>query len=163
MFSLIQSYRRYDPATDSNLEVLFLYPGIKAIALHRIAHELYNLKVPFFPRLISEFSRWITGIEIHPGARIGKNLIIDHGMGLVVGETAEIGDHCLLYHGVTLGGMSSEKVKRHPTLGHHVIVGAGAKILGNIQIGDHAKIGANSVVTKSVPAGVTAVGIPAVY
>ena len=161
MAGLIESYRKYDPATKSSLEVVLLYPGVKAIALHRVSHFLYQLGIPFFPRAISEFSRFLTGIDIHPGARIGKNLIIDHGMGVVIGETAEIGDHCLIYHGVTLGGVDLNPVKRHPTLGNHVVVGAGAKILGNIAIGDHARIGANSVVIKAVPAHCTATGIPA--
>jgi serine O-acetyltransferase len=161
MWDLIRTYRKYDPATKSSLEVLFLYPGVKAIGLHRIAHSLYALKVPFFPRAISELSRFLTGIDIHPGARIGKNLIIDHGMGVVIGETAEIGDFCLIFHGVTLGGVDFSPVKRHPTLGNHVVVGAGAKILGNITIGDHARIGANSVGIKPVPPHTTATGIPA--
>jgi serine O-acetyltransferase len=161
MWELIRTYRKYDPATKSSLEVLFLYPGVKAIGFHRIAHALYRAGVPFIPRAISECSRFLTGIDIHPGARIGKNLIIDHGMGVVIGETAEIGDHCLIFHGVTLGGVDFSPVKRHPTLGNHVVVGAGAKILGNITIGDHARIGANSVVIKPVPEHCTATGIPA--
>ncbi len=161
MAGLIESYRKYDPATKSSLEVIFLYPGVKAILLHRVAHGLYRIGVPFFPRAISELSRFLTGIDIHPGARIGVNLIIDHGMGVVIGETAEIGDNCLIYHGVTLGGVDLNPVKRHPTLGNHVVVGAGAKILGNIRIGDFARIGANSVVIKDVPEHCTATGIPA--
>jgi serine O-acetyltransferase len=161
MLQLIRTYRKYDPATKSSLEVLFLYPGVKAIALHRLAHLLYRMGIPFFPRAVSEFSRFLTGIDIHPGAKIGKNLIIDHGMGVVIGETAEIGDCCLIFHGVTLGGVDFSPVKRHPTLGNHVVVGAGAKILGNIRVGDHARIGANSVVIKEVPAHTTATGIPA--
>ena len=161
MAGLIESYRKYDPATKSSLEVMLLYPGVKAILLHRVAHALYQAKVPFFPRAISELSRFLTGIDIHPGSRIGSNLIIDHGMGVVIGETAEIGDNCLIYHGVTLGGVDLNPVKRHPTLGNHVVVGAGAKILGNIKIGDYARIGANSVVIKEVPEHCTATGIPA--
>jgi serine O-acetyltransferase len=161
MWELIQTYRKYDPATKSSLEVFFLYPGVKAIGFHRLAHALYRAGIPFVPRAISEWSRFLTGIDIHPGARIGKNLIIDHGMGVVIGETAEVGDHCLIFHGVTLGGVDFSPVKRHPTLGNHVVVGAGAKILGNITIGDHARIGANSVVIKSVPEHCTATGIPA--
>lgn len=161
MWKLIQAYRKYDPATKSSLEIVLLYPGVKAIFLHRVAHFLYKKGLPFFPRAISEFSRFLTGIDIHPGARIGKNLIIDHGMGVVIGETAEIGNDCLIYHGVTLGGVDLNPIKRHPTLGNNVVVGAGAKILGNIMIGDFARVGANSVVIKPVPAHSTATGIPA--
>lgn len=161
MWSLINAYRKYDPATKSSLEIILLYPGVKAVINHRIAHQLRNWGVPFLPRAICEFTRFITGIEIHPGAKIGKNLIIDHGMGVVIGETAEIGDDCLIYHGVTLGGVDLNPIKRHPTLGNNVVVGAGAKILGNISIGDHSRVGANSVVIKSVPANSTATGIPA--
>jgi serine O-acetyltransferase len=161
MRELIRSYRKYDPATRSSLEILLLYPGVKAILFHRLAHFLHQAGVPFFPRAICELSRFLTGIEIHPGARIGRNLIIDHGMGVVIGETAEIGDDCLIYHGVTLGGVDLNPVKRHPTLGNHVVVGAGAKILGNIRIGNHARIGSNSVVIKEVPDHCTATGIPA--
>jgi serine O-acetyltransferase len=161
MWQLIETYRKYDPATKSSLEVLFLYPGVKAIVFHRVAHFLYQARVPFFPRAVSELSRFLTGIDIHPGAKIGRNLIIDHGMGVVIGETAEIGDFCLIFHGVTLGGVDFNPTKRHPTLGNHVVVGAGAKILGNITIGNHARIGANSVVIKSVPDHSTATGIPA--
>jgi len=161
MWELIQAYRKYDPATKSALEIILLYPGVKAIFFHRIAHFLYKQKIPFLPRAIAEFSRFLTGIEIHPGAKIGKNLIIDHGMGVVIGETAEIGNQCIIYHGVTLGGVDLNPVKRHPTLGDHVVVGAGAKILGNITIGDYVRVGANSVVIKPVPAHSTATGIPA--
>jgi serine O-acetyltransferase len=161
MFKFIQSYRKYDPATKSSLEVLFLYPGVKAVFFHRVAHLLHRMKIPFFPRAIAEFSRFITGIEIHPAAKIGKNLIIDHGMGVVIGETAEVGDDCLIYHGVTLGGVDLNPVKRHPTLKNGVVVGAGAKILGNIIIGECSRVGANSVVIKDVPAHSTVTGIPA--
>ncbi len=161
MWSLIESYRKYDPATQSRLEILFLYPGVKAVCFHKISHFLFRARVPFLPRLICEFARWITGIEIHPGATIGKNLIIDHGMGVVIGETAEIGDDCILYHGVTLGGVDLQRVKRHPTLGNNVVVGSGAKILGNIKIGNRARIGSNSVVVRDVPDECTVVGIPA--
>ncbi len=161
MPGLIRSYLKYDPATRSPLEVVLLYPGVKAVVFHRLAHRLHTWGVPFFPRAISELNRFLTGIDIHPGAKIGRNLIIDHGMGLVIGETAEIGDDCILYHGVTLGGVDLNPVKRHPTLGNHVVVGAGAKILGNIRIGDHARVGANSVVIKDVPEHCTATGIPA--
>ena len=161
MLKLIETYRKYDPATKSSLEIFFLYPGVKAVGLHRISHFLHRKGLPFIPRLICEIGRFLTGIEIHPGAKIGKNLIIDHGMGVVIGETAEIGDHCLIFHGVTLGGVDFSPQKRHPTLGNNVVVGAGAKILGNITIGDHSRVGANSVVIKSVPAHSTATGIPA--
>jgi serine O-acetyltransferase len=158
---LISAYRKYDPATKSRLEILFLYPGVKAVVSYKISHKLHGWGVPFIPRAICEFTRFLTGIEIHPAAKIGKNLIIDHGMGVVIGETAEIGDNCLIYHGVTLGGVDLNPVKRHPTLGNNVVIGAGAKILGNITIGDNARVGANSVVIKSVPAHSTATGIPA--
>lgn len=161
MWEFIRAYKKYDPATKSHLEILFLYPGVKAIFFHRIAHALYLAGLPFFPRAIAEFSRFLTGIEIHPAAKIGKNLIIDHGMGVVIGETAEIGDHCLIYHGVTLGGVDLNPIKRHPTLGNHVVIGAGAKILGNIKIGDHSRVGANSVVIKEVAPHTTVTGIPA--
>jgi serine O-acetyltransferase len=161
MIDLIRAYLKYDPATKSALEVLFLYPGIKAVMLHRLAHNMYQAGVPFFPRAVSEFSRFLTGIDIHPGAKIGKNLIIDHGMGVVIGETAVIGNNCLIYHGVTLGGVDLHPVKRHPTLEDGVVIGAGAKILGNITIGAQSRVGANSVVIKDVPAHSTATGIPA--
>ena len=159
--NLISAYRKYDPATKSSLEIIFLYPGVKAICFHRTAHLLYKMGLPFFPRLISEISRFITGIDIHPGATIGRNLIIDHGMGVVIGETSEIGDDCLIFHGVTLGGVAFDRVKRHPTLKNGVVVGAGAKILGNITIGESSRVGANSVVIKDVPAHCTVTGIPA--
>lgn len=161
MFKIIQAYRKYDPATKSCLEIFFLYPGIKAIFFHSVAHFLFRAGIPFLPRAIAEFSRFLTGIEIHPGAKIGKNLIIDHGMGVVIGETAEVGNDCLIYHGVTLGGVDLNPVKRHPTLGDHVVIGAGAKILGNIKIGSHSRVGANSVVIKDVPEHCTVLGIPA--
>ncbi|MBC7396272.1 MAG: serine O-acetyltransferase [Bdellovibrionales bacterium] len=160
MWQFIDTYRRYDPATKSRLEIVLLYPGVKAIFFHEISHFLFKKGVPFFPRAICEFARFLTGIEIHPGAKIGKNLIIDHGMGVVIGETAEIGDDCLIYHGVTLGGVDLNPVKRHPTLGKGVVIGAGAKVLGNITIGDHSRVGANSVVIRSVPPKSTVTGIP---
>lgn len=150
MIDFIQAYKNYDPAAKSLWEISLLYPGPRAIFFHRIAHFFYSLRCYFFARLISEFSRFISGIEIHPGAQIGKRLVIDHGMGLVIGETAEVGDDCILFHGVTLGGAKFEPIKRHPTLGNKVLVGAGAKILGPIRIGNNVKIGANSVVTKDV-------------
>ena len=160
MFDTANSILKRDPAAKSLLEVILLYPGYHAILNHRIAHFFYNLHLFFIARLISQFSRAITGIEIHPGAQIGKRLFIDHGMGVVIGETAVIGDDCLLYHQVTLGGMSSKDEKRHPTLGNHVMVGTGAKILGNIHIGDNVKIGANCIVIHDVEAGKTVVGVP---
>lgn len=149
-----------DPAARNKIEVFLLYPTIHAMISYRIAHFLYTKKLIFLARLISQISRFFTGIEIHPGAKIGKGLVIDHGMGVVIGETAEIGDNVLLYHGVTLGGTGKDKGKRHPTLGDNVIIGAGAKVLGPIYIGTNSKIGANSIVLKDVPDGSTAVGIP---
>ncbi len=161
MLSLLDRYLRYDPAAQSRLEVLLLYPGVKALAFHRVAHALGAAGVPLLPRFLCEVSRFLTGIEIHPGARIGRGLIIDHGMGVVIGETAVLGDDCVLYQGVTLGATRLGKGKRHPTLGHRVVVGAGAKVLGAIVVGDDARVGANSVVTHDVPARVTVAGIPA--
>jgi len=156
----IQTIFREDPAANSVLEILFCYPGFHAILLHRLAHRLYRMRWRLAARLVSQFSRALTGIEIHPGARISRRFFIDHGMGVVIGETAEIGDDVLLYQGVTLGGTGKERGKRHPTLGNHVVVGSGAKILGNIRIGEHVKIGAGSVVINSVPDHSTVVGIP---
>lgn len=161
MFELLKAYRRYDPATKSYLEIALLYPGVKALVLHRMAHAAYRLKMPFVPRMLSEFSRFLTGIDIHPGARIGKNFIIDHGMGTVIGETAVIGNDVIVYQGVTLGGTHLQRKKRHPTLENNVVIGAGAKILGNITIGAGSRVGANSVVIEDVPSNSTAVGIPA--
>ena len=149
-----------DPAAKNWLEVLFLYPGPQAIVLYRIAHLLHKVGVFFLPRFISHLARFLTGIEIHPGARIGKGVFIDHGMGVVIGETAVVGDYCLLYQGVTLGGTGKERGKRHPTLGRNVTVGAGAKILGNINIGSNARVGAVSVVLRDIPSNSTVVGIP---
>ncbi len=156
----IDTIFREDPAARSIIEIFLCYPGFHAILLHRLAHKLYGARVPLVPRLISQFTRTVTGIEIHPGASIGRRFFIDHGMGVVIGETAEIGDDVLLYQGVTLGGTGKEKGKRHPTLGNHVVVGTGAKVLGNITIGDHVKIGAGSVVIHPVPSHSTVVGIP---
>ena len=150
-----------DPAARSKIEVFLLYPTIHALIAYRISHYLYINKLFFLARLISQISRFFTGIEIHPGAKIGRGLVIDHGMGVVIGETAEIGDNVLLYHGVTLGGTGKDKGKRHPTVGKNVVIGAGAKVLGPIYIGSNSKIGANSVVLNNVPEGATAVGIPA--
>jgi len=150
-----------DPAARSTWEVITCYPGFHALQTHRLAHGLWCAGLRWLGRLVSHGSRFLTGIEIHPGARIGRRVFIDHGMGVVIGETAELGDDCTLYHGVTLGGTSWNKGKRHPTLGRGVVIGAGAKLLGPITIGDGAKIGSNAVVVKDVPAGATAVGIPA--
>ncbi len=149
-----------DPAARTVFEVLTTYPGIHAVLAHRISHAIWNANFKWLARWISAIMRWLTGIEIHPGARIGHRFFIDHGMGVVIGETAEIGDDCTLYHGVTLGGTAWQKGKRHPTLGRDVVVGAGAKILGPISIGDGARIGSNAVVIKDVPAGATVVGVP---
>jgi len=149
-----------DPAARNWLEVLFCYPGLQSLMFHRVAHWLWNLGLPFVPRFLSHISRFITGIEIHPGATIGKGVFIDHGMGVVVGETAIVGDYCLIYQGVTLGGTGKESGKRHPTLGENVVVGAGAKVLGNIQIGNNVRIGAGSVVLREVPSDCTVVGVP---
>ena len=150
-----------DPAARSTLEVLTTYPGVHALLIHRLAHAFWQIKLYWFGRVISHIGRWFTGIEIHPGATIGRRVFIDHGMGVVIGETAIIEDDCTLYHGVTLGGTSWNKGKRHPTLKQGVVIGAGAKILGPITIGRGAKIGSNAVVVKDVPAKATAVGIPA--
>ncbi|MDM9381288.1 serine O-acetyltransferase [Chlorogloeopsis sp. ULAP01] len=149
-----------DPAARNWLEVLFCYPGFHALCLYRLAHWLHLRRVAFVPRLISHLGRFLTGIEIHPGAEIGKGLFIDHGMGVVIGETAIVGDYTLIYQGVTLGGTGKETGKRHPTLGKNVVVGAGAKVLGNIHIGDRVRVGAGSVVLRNVPADCTVVGIP---
>lgn len=151
---------REDPAANSVLEIVLCYPGFHAILLHRLAHWLYKKNVPILPRFISQISRFLTGIEIHPGATIGRRFFIDHGMGVVIGQTAEIGDDVLVYQGVTLGGTGNECGKRHPTLGNHVVVGTGAKVLGNIKIGNYVKIGAGSVVVRAVPDNSTVVGIP---
>ena len=151
---------REDPAAKSVVEIFFCYPGFHAVLMHRLAHRLYQWHLPLVPRMISQLSRFLTGIEIHPGARIGRRFFIDHGMGVVIGETAEIGDDVLLYQGVTLGGTGNETGKRHPTLGNRVVVGTGAKILGNIKIGDNVRIGAGSVVVHPVPDHSTVVGIP---
>ena len=161
--SLIADFRiifERDPAARNWLEVLLCYPGLQALACHRFAHWLYNIGIPFLPRFISHLARFFTGIEIHPGAQIGNGVFIDHGMGVVIGETAIIGDKCLIYQGVTLGGTGKETGKRHPTLGENVVVGGGAKVLGNIQIGNEVRIGAGSVVLRDVPSDCTVVGIP---
>jgi serine O-acetyltransferase len=149
-----------DPAARNIFEVLLCYPGFHALLMHRINHWLYQRKVPFFPRFLSHLTRLFTGVEIHPGAQIGKGVFIDHGMGVVIGETAIVGDYTLIYQGVTLGGTGKDTGKRHPTIGKHVVVGAGAKVLGNILVSDRARVGAGSIVLRDVPAGCTAVGVP---
>lgn len=149
-----------DPAARNWLEVISCYPGLQAILFHRFAHWLYCIGLPLIPRIISSFARFITGIEIHPGAQIGEGVFIDHGMGVVIGETTIIGDYALIYQGVTLGGTGKESGKRHPTLGENVVVGAGAKVLGNLQIGNNVRIGAGSVVLRDVPSDCTVVGVP---
>lgn len=156
----INSVYDRDPAARSALEIIFCYPGLHAVWLHRIAHWLWQHNLFFLGRFTSQVSRFITGIEIHPGAKIGKRFFIDHGMGVVIGETAEIGDDVTIYHGVTLGGVTWDKVKRHPTLEDKVVIGSGAKILGPFTVGRGAKIGSNSVVVKEVPSNATVVGIP---
>lgn len=164
MFDKIRSDFRtvfeMDPAATSKLEVIFTYSGFHAIVMHRIAHWVYRMGMPFFARIISQLARFLTGIEIHPAAKIGGHFFIDHGMGVVIGETTEIGEHVTLFQGVTLGGTGKERGKRHPTLGNHVVIGTGGKVLGGITIGDHVKVGANSVVLKSVPPHSTVVGVP---
>ena len=163
LLSLIADFRiifERDPAARNWLEVLLCYPGLQALIFYRFAHWLNQIGIPFIPRFISNLGRFFTGIEIHPGASIGKGVFIDHGMGVVIGETAIVGDYSLIYQGVTLGGTGKETGKRHPTLGENVVVGAGAKILGNIQIGNNVRIGAGSVVLREVPSDCTVVGVP---
>ena len=157
----LSAYQARDPAARSKLEVFLLYPGVHATMYHQAAHFCYCHKMKFLARTISQWSRFWTGIEIHPGAKIGRRLVIDHGMGIVIGETAEVGDDCLIYHGVTLGGTGKDTGKRHPTLGDNVLIGAGAKVLGPVYIGDNVRVGAGSVVLKNLPANATAVGVPA--
>jgi len=149
-----------DPAARNAFEVITTYPGIHAVLLHRMSHWLWNHQLRWIARVLSNLARWITGIEIHPGANIGRRLFIDHGMGVVIGETADIGNDCTLYHGVTLGGTSWKKGKRHPTLGNNVVVGAGAKVLGPIEIADGARVGSNAVVVRNVPENATVIGVP---
>lgn len=156
----IKAAFEHDPAAVNILEILLAYPGFHARQFHRLTHTLYRWHIPVLPRLLSHFVRFITGIEIHPGARIGQGFFIDHGMGVVIGETAEIGDNVTLYQGVTLGGTSLQRVKRHPTLGNNVVVGVGSQLIGDITIGDNTKIGAGSVVITSAPANATVVGVP---
>ena len=157
----IRAYKARDPAARSSLEIFLLYPGLHALIYHRAAHWLYRRKLLFLARCVSQWSRHFTGIEIHPGATIGRRLVIDHGMGIVIGETTVIGDDVLLYQGVTLGGTGKEKGKRHPTLGNNVMVGCGAKILGPFTVGDNARVAANAVVLGEIPPDSTAVGVPA--
>lgn len=158
--SEIKSALERDPAAKSSFEIVLLYSGFHALVLYRIAHAILLLRIPLLPRLISQIGKFFTGIEIHPGAKIGKGLFIDHGLGVVIGETSILGDNITLYQGVTLGGTGKEKGKRHPTIGNNVVVGAGAKILGNIEIGDNSYVGANAVVIKNVPPNSTVVGVP---
>ncbi len=158
---LLSAYQRRDPAARSKLEIFLLYPGVHAVLYHRAAHLLYRHHRFFLARCISQWSRFWTGIEIHPGATIGHRLVIDHGMGIVIGETAEIGDDCLLYQGVTLGGTGKDKGKRHPTIGNNVLIGSGAKVLGPFTVGDNSRIAAGAVVLSPIPANATAVGVPA--
>jgi serine O-acetyltransferase len=164
MFAVIreqfETIFREDPAARSRLEIILCYPGFHAILFHRMAHRLYQANIPTLPRFLSQVSRFLTGIEIHPGAKIGRRCFIDHGMGVVIGETTEIGDDVLLYQGVTLGGTGNEQGKRHPTIGNNVVIGTGAKVLGSIRIGNYVKIGAGSVVVHPVPDYSTVVGIP---
>lgn len=157
----LHAYKARDPAARSSLEIFLLYPGVHAIIYHRIAHWCYRHDLLFLARCVSQWSRFWTGIEIHPGATIGRRLVIDHGMGIVIGETAELGDDVLLYQGVTLGGTGKDKGKRHPTIGNNVLIGSGAKVLGPFSVGDNSRIAANAVVLKEIPPDSTAVGVPA--
>lgn len=157
----VEAVRRNDPAARSDLEVALFYPGVHALWMHRIAHDLWTHGAPFFARGVSHLNRFVTGIEIHPGATIGRRVVIDHGMGIVIGETATVGDGCLLYKGVVLGGVSLNRTKRHPQLGSNVVVGSNAIVLGAIDVGDGARIGSGSVVVRPVPSGATVVGVPA--
>ncbi len=158
---LLGAYQRRDPAARSKLEIFLLYPGVHAVLFHRVSHWFYRHRLFFLARLNSQLARHLTGIEIHPGAHIGRRLVIDHGMGIVIGETAEVGDDCLIYHGVTLGGTGKDHGKRHPTLGNNVMVSAGAKVLGPFKVGDNSRIAANAVVLSEIPPEATAVGVPA--
>ena len=158
---LVRTYRERDPAARSSVEVLFCYPGLHAVLWHRLSHWLWVQRLRFLARFSSHLARWFTGIEIHPAAKLGRRLVIDHGMGVVIGETAEVGDDCYFYHQVTLGVARTMGGKRHPTIGNNVIIGAGAKVLGPIMVGDNARIGSNAVVVDPVPADTTVVGIPA--
>lgn len=157
----LRAYQFRDPAARSRLEIFLLYPGVHAVIFHRVSHWLWTHRLHFLARLNSQIGRHFTGIEIHPGAVIGRRLVIDHGMGIVIGETAEVGDDCLIYHGVTLGGTGKDQGKRHPTIGNNVMISTGAKVLGPFRVGDGARIAANAVVLNEIPAGATAVGAPA--
>ena len=161
LIETLEAYQRRDPAARSKLEIFLLYQGVHAIIFHRVSHWLYQHNLMFLARLNSQIARHLTGIEIHPGATIGRRLVIDHGMGIVIGETAEIGDDCLIFHGVTLGGTGKDQGKRHPTIGNNVLISCGAKVLGPFTVGDNARIAANAVVLSEVPEDATAVGIPA--
>lgn len=161
LIELARAIRERDPARPGWIEAVTCYAGLQAVLMHRLAHVLYRAGLKAPARMVSHTNRFITGIEIHPGAKLGRRLFIDHGMGVVIGETAEVGDDVLIYHGVTLGGLSGQPGKRHPTIGSGVAIGAGAQVLGPIRVGDHARIGANAVVVAAVPAGETVVGIPA--
>lgn len=161
LMETLEAYKQRDPAARSKLEIFLLYPGVHALIGHRIAHFFYRHRLRFLARLVSQITRHATGIEIHPGAKIGRRFVMDHGMGIVIGETAEVGDDVLLYQGVTLGGSGKEKQKRHPTIGNGVLVGSGAKVLGSFTVGNNARIAANAVVLQAIPDDATAVGIPA--
>ena len=161
LIETLSAYQARDPAARSKLEIFLLYPGVHALLFHRVSHWLYRHRLLFLARFLSQLARHLTGIEIHPGAKIGRRFVIDHGMGIVIGETAEIGDDCLLYHGVTLGGTGKDQGKRHPTLGNNVMVSTGAKVLGPFKVGDGARIAANAVVLTEIPPQATAVGVPA--
>jgi serine O-acetyltransferase len=158
---IVRTYRERDPAARSTLEVLLCYPGVHAVLWHKLSHALWRARLQLLARFSSHIARWLTGIEIHPAAKLGRRLVIDHGMGVVIGETAEIGDDCYLYHQVTLGVARAQGGKRHPTVGNNVIIGAGAKVLGPITVGDNARVGSNAVVLDPVPPDTTVVGIPA--
>ena len=157
----LRAYQARDPAARSRLEIFLLYPGVHAVIYHRAAHFLYRHKLKFLARLVSQWSRFWTGIEIHPGAKLGRRLVIDHGMGIVIGETAEVGDDCLIYHGVTLGGTGKDSGKRHPTIGNNVMISCVAKVLGPFRVGDGSRIASNAVVLSEIPDHATAVGVPA--
>lgn len=161
LIETLSAYQARDPAARSKLEIFLLYPGVHAIIYHRLAHWLYCHNLKFLARLVSQWSRHWTGIEIHPGAKIGRRFVVDHGMGIVIGETAEVGDDVLLYHGVTLGGTGKDQGKRHPTIGNNVLIGCGAKVLGPFKVGNNSRIASNSVVLSEVPDDATAVGVPA--
>ena len=161
LIETLEAYKARDPAARSSLEIFLLYPGVHAIIYHRIAHWCFKHNLLFLARCVSQWSRFWTGVEIHPGATIGRRFVIDHGMGIVIGETAEIGDDVLIYQGVTLGGTGKDKGKRHPTIGNNVLIGSGAKVLGPFTVGDNSRIAANAVVLKEIPPDSTAVGVPA--